>query len=139
MKQLCPQVNIKKNESVTLNLFQGLKRCRNKFGMTAWKYSQVKKNVCITILLVVLVLWCNITFAAGEWRRGVITEITETTITVNGTTYEIDSNTVIKDEQGSNLPVGVLGQKTCCNNVRILVRGNEYIEKIIVDTSKAVR
>lgn len=98
----------------------------------------MKKIICPTISLVILILWCNITPAFGEWQRGIITKVTEDSITVNGTTYDIDSNTIIRDEQGNSFPVDALGQKTCCNNIRFFVREN-YIEKIIVDTSKAVR
>jgi len=98
----------------------------------------MKKIISIVVLSAILIFWCNTTSALGEWQKGVITEVTEDSITVNGTTYDIDSNTIIKDERGNSLPVDVLGQKTCCNNIRFFVRDN-YIEKIVVDTSKAVR
>jgi len=98
----------------------------------------MKKIISIVVLSTILIFWCNTTFALKEWQKGVITERKDTTITVNRTTYDIDSNTIIMDEEGNSLPIDALGQKTCCDHVRILVRDNSYIEKIIVDTSKAV-
>ncbi len=99
----------------------------------------MKKIIYIIILSATLIFWCNISFASEEWREGVITDITETTITINGETYDIDSDTIIKDVHGNMLSTDVLTQKTCCDNIRFLVKDdNMYIEKIIVDTSKAV-
>lgn len=99
----------------------------------------MKKIIYIITLSATLIFWYNISFASEEWREGVITETTATTVTINGETYDIDYDTIVKDVYGNMLSTEVLGQKTCCDNIKFLVMGNSrYIEKIIVDTSKAV-
>jgi hypothetical protein len=98
----------------------------------------MKKIICITILFIILAIWCDISATSEDWQKGIITEVTETTIIIDGKTYYIDSNTVIKDEHDNTLSIKALGQETCCNSIRFLIRNNRYIEKIIVETSKAV-
>lgn len=98
----------------------------------------MKKIIYIVILLATSVMWCNMSFSE-EWSEGVITKTTETTITVGNKTYNLSSDTVIEDEKGNPLPLDALGQKTCCDHIRFLLRSDGYIKKIIVDTSKMLR
>jgi hypothetical protein len=98
----------------------------------------MKKFICITTLFIILAIWYDGSATSEDWQKGIITEITETTITIDGKTYYIDSNTVIKDDHGNTLSIKVLGQETCCSNIRFLIKNDRYIEKIIVETSKAV-
>jgi copper(I)-binding protein len=69
MKNSCQQVGTKENKnrslSVTLNLFQGLTRCRNKFGMTVQGDFQVKKIVTVIYFLTTLFLF-SIAFATDS-------------------------------------------------------------------------
>jgi hypothetical protein len=99
----------------------------------------MKRVIFITILLVFLINWCNIGIASDKWQKGIITKTTETTITIDHRTYNISPNTVIEDERGNTLPLDVLGQKSCCDNIRFLIGDDGYIKKIIVDTSKVVK
>jgi len=99
----------------------------------------MKKIIFITTISVLLTYWNNIGCALDKWYEGIVTDITETTITVDHHTYNIGPKTVIEDTWGHKLSIDALGQKSCCNNIRFLVGEDGYIEKIIVDTTKVVR
>ena len=99
----------------------------------------MKKIICIAALLMSLVILSRDGFAADTWYKGKITSKAETSLIVNGRMYTFDANTIIKDDHDITAPAHILGIKTCCNNIRFLLReGSGYIEKIIIETDKAV-
>jgi hypothetical protein len=105
----------------------------------AKRSGDMKKIICIAALLMSLVIMGKKGFAADTWYEGKITGKAGTSLTVNGRMYTFDANTIIKDEHDITAPAHILGIKTCCDNIRFLLReGSVYIEKIIIETDKAV-
>lgn len=97
----------------------------------------MKKILYMTVVLAFLSIWCSTGFTLESWYEGVITNKTESTITVNRKTYRIDSNTVIKDNHDNRLSFDALGQESCCNDIKFFATDG-YVREIIVDTDKAV-
>ncbi len=95
----------------------------------------MKKIICITVLLIAVTMWCSVGFAQdtldSEWREGIITGKTETTIEIDGKTYDITDYSVITDHNDDALDFYLL--PTCCESVKFTVLGDD-IEKIIFDT-----
>ncbi len=99
----------------------------------------MKKIICITALLASLIILGRDGFPVGTWYEGEITSKTGNSITVNGKTYTFDENTIIKDDHDITAPAHIMGQETCCSNIRFLLRDDSgYIEKIIIKTDRAV-
>ena len=99
----------------------------------------MKKITCRGALFISLVIPFSNGFPQDRWYRGEITDVTENSVTVNGKTYTFDENTIIKDDHDITAPARIMGQKTCCNNIRYLLRDDrKYLEKIIIETDKAV-
>ena len=98
----------------------------------------MKKMLCIMFSVALLLMWHSINIAAEDWQEGIITNKSGNIITVNKKIYNIDANTIIKDNLDNELSSDALGQESCCKNIKFLAT-NDYIKEIIVDTDKAVK
>ncbi len=94
----------------------------------------MKKIICITVLLIALTMWCNVSFAQENWQEGVINEITETSITIDQNTYYITPYTIIMDEDGKEIDISRL--PACCEKIKFTVIGTD-IEKIIFNVKES--
>lgn len=113
-------------------VYTGMYRVKNKVNIK--KGIIMKKIIYITVLLIVLAMWCGVSLAQEKWHEGIIDKITETTITIDKVTYNITSYSIVMDENEDEIDISRLPR--CCEKIKFTLIGSD-IEKLMFNVSES--